>query len=310
MPSASATPESTSAPESSATSVTTPGSACTGKLVPSIAGSSGVTLTVTSVVVGARVQHADDRGDVVPVVERERAVGADRVEDAHAGEGEVGRGVGRGIHQVDAGGVETAHDRLLQVGDDLAAARLDVHDRRHQAGGEARRARARAARPAGTSMPVMPGASTAPSSPKICSVTSAATAVGFDRVRMLVRPTVVAPPASQIDPLGSAQAAAEKPRKSLTSTTCDCAPATSEPSAGAMRSTSGAADVPPVPASEVGDRRRVERRVERRRPHRRHADRDRGVGVRAGLVAEAQRRAGADAQLVGGTGRDRDRPAG
>ncbi len=67
-------------------------------------------------------------------------------------------------------------------------------------------------------MPVMPGAETGPSSPKISRFTWDATVVGFESRRSVVRPTVVAPPTSQIDPFGSVHDAAASPRKSGAST--------------------------------------------------------------------------------------------
>ncbi len=84
-PSASATPVSTSVPASSGTSVTMPGSAWTGKLVPSIDGSSGVTLTVTSVVVvpgfrmrtigATSLQSSSERARFVPTESKMRTPG-------------------------------------------------------------------------------------------------------------------------------------------------------------------------------------------------------------------------------------------
>ena len=65
-----------------------------------------------------------------------------------------------------------------------------------------------------------------------------------------------------------------------------------------------------MPASVDRDAVGIESRVERRRPHRRQPDRHRDVGVRAALIPQAQRRAGAHAQLVGRDRRDRDRRRG
>lgn len=68
--------------------------------------------------------------------------------------------------------------------------------------------------PAGTTMPVAPGALTRPVSVKMSRLTVASTDVGLESSTRLVWPSVVAPATSQLSADASAQEAAARPERS------------------------------------------------------------------------------------------------
>ncbi len=98
--------------------------------------------------------------------------------------------------------------------------------------------------PAGTEIPLSPGAVSAPVSPQSRSVTSASTSLGLLSTRAVLRPRLREPPTSQVEPLGSTHGEAASPENPGAADVCAVAPASSTPSPAGAERTIGAASRP------------------------------------------------------------------